>query len=509
MAGSMAALGPTAAAARLVPVLAALALVLVTAWLGTLLFDRRSALAGALVLASTPAFLSFARMAMSDMLLALWTTGAVALALRACRPPPAAWVVPALGAVLGLGFATKGPIALLVAGAALLLLLGRARARPLPSGAAGLAIAGAAFALFGLGWFALVYARLGAGPLAHFFLRENLERFAGEAYDVGRPSWFYPPAYLAEGLPWSCLLPLALWRLLRGSPQDRAGARLLAGWAALVVALLSLSHGKIDYYLLPVYPPLSLVVGRYLAGAPFRPLDRGFARVLLLLGAAATALLLVRPPRVPAGWLPDPRYGPLLVVLVTLGALVLLGAALRPTPARVLAALATATAGDFLLVVTLFLPAFSAGQPNRAIAADVARERLYVPAARLVFCDDPARVRRDVLFAARHAGVEQCDLWSLAASHEPYLFLVSPAQAASLGVLPTYRHVGSYRYLPGRTLTLDGLLHGASAGEVLLVANYATSDPVAERKRRKEYRRRIRQELREDAARAAANRGAP
>ncbi|MGE5127435.1 MAG: ArnT family glycosyltransferase [Betaproteobacteria bacterium] len=505
MAGSMSALGPSYAAARLVPVLAALALALATAWLGVLLFDRRSALAGALVLASTPAFLSFARIAMSDMLLALWTTTAVALALRACRPRPPAWVAPALGAALGLGFATKGPIALVVAGVALLLLaLGSERARPLPFGLAGLTLAGAAFAVLGLGWFALVYARLGAGPLVHFFLRENLERFAGEAYDVGRPLWFYPPAYLAEGLPWSCFLPLALWRLLRGGPADRAGARLLAGWAALVVGLLSLSRGKIDYYLLPVYPPLSLVVGRYLANAPWRALDRGLARAGLGLGAAATALLLARPPRVPAGWLPDPSHGPLLVVVATLAALVLLAAALRPTPARVLAALATATAAGFLLLVTLFLPAFSAGQPNRAIAADVARERLYVPRAQLAFCEDPARVRRDVLFAARHAGVEQCDLWSLAASHEPFLFLVSPAQAASFRVLPRYRHVGSYSYLPARALTLDGLLDGVSAGEVQLVANYATPDPVAERKRRKEYRRRIQEELREEARRAAA-----
>jgi len=503
MAGSMSALGPTYAAARLVPVLAALALALASAWLGVLLFDRRSALAGALVLASTPAFLSFARIAMSDMLLALWTTLAVALALRAYRPRPPAWVAPALGAARGLGFATKGPIVLVVAGVALLLLLLRERERPLPFDAVSLGLAGGAFAVLGLGWFALVYARLGAGPLVYFFLRENLERFAGEAYDVGRPLWFYPPAFLAEGLPWSCFLPLALWRLLRGGGAERASTRLLACWAALVVGLLSLSRGKIDYYLLPVYPPLSLVVGRYLAGGSWRALDRGVARVVLALGAAALALLLARPPRIPAGWLPDPSHGPLLVAVVTLAALVLLAAALRPTPARVLAALSAATATVFLLLVTLFLPAFSAGQPNRAIAADVARERLYVPRAQLAFCEDPARVRRDVLFAARHAGVEQCDLWSLAASHEPYLFLVSPAQAASFRVLAKYRHVGSYRYLPARTLTLDGLLDGASTGEVQLVANYATPDPVAERKRRKEYRRRIQQELREEARRRA------
>ena len=92
MAAAMDAFGTTPAAARLVPVLAAVGLVLVTAWLGTLLFDRRSALAGALVLATTLAFLSFARVAMSDMLLALLSTLAVSLAVFAYRPGPlASW----------------------------------------------------------------------------------------------------------------------------------------------------------------------------------------------------------------------------------------------------------------------------------------------------------------------------------------------------------------------------------------------------------------------------------
>ncbi len=497
MAASMGVLGPTTAAARLVPVLAALALVLATAWLGTLLFDRRSALAGALVLASTPAFLSFARMAMSDMLLALTTTASAALALRAYRAQPPPWLAPALGAVLGLGFLTKGPVALAVAGLALALILWRERTRPLPFGAAGLTLAAAAFAVLGRGWFALVFVRGGAEPLVYFFLRENLERFAGETYDAGRPLWFYLPAYLAEGLPWSCFLPLALVRLLRGDAGDGAGARWLALWAALVVALLSLSRGKIDYYLLPVYPPLSLLVGRYLAGVPWRELDRGWARTVLLLGAGATTLLLARPPALPPGWLPDPVHGPLLVVVATLVAVALLAAALRPTAPGVLLALASATAVGFLLAVTLFLPAFSAGQPNRVIAADVARERLFVPRAQLVYCDDAARVRRDVLFVARHAGIEQCDLWSLAASRAPYLFLVSPAQAASLSVLGSYRHVGSYPYLPASTLTLDGLLAVPDQGQVQLVANYPTTDPVADRKKRKEYRRSLQREWQE------------
>ena len=82
MAASFRVFGFTLTAARLVPVAAALALLAATAWLGRLVFDRAHGRGGG-ARCSPPrcCFLSFGRVAMSDMLLALWTTLAVALAL--------------------------------------------------------------------------------------------------------------------------------------------------------------------------------------------------------------------------------------------------------------------------------------------------------------------------------------------------------------------------------------------------------------------------------------------
>jgi len=502
MAASMKAFGATALAARLVPALAAIGVLFATALLGRLLYDRRTGLAGALVLATTFAFLSFARVAMSDMLLSLWTTLAVALGVLAYRARPSAWVLPALGATLGLGFATKGPIALLVAGVALALVAWRQRARPLPWGSGRLSLAAAAFVLPGLGWFALVHARLGWEPLAYFFLRENVQRFAGEAYDVGRPFWFYPPAYLAQGLPWSPLLPLALWRLLRarGDSCTLAATRLLAAWVALVLVPLSLSRGKIDYYLLPLYPALSLLLGRFLAGKPWQRLDRAWARCVLLTGALAAAALAARPLPLPEPWLPGPLPRALFAAVLAAVVLGLLAAAWRPTPARVLGALAASAAAIFLLLSAFFLPAFAAAQPNRAIARDVGRERRFEPRARLVYCADPSRARRDVLFEARHEAVEQCDLWAYAASREPWLLLVTPAQETAFKVLPGWRRIARYPYLPASALTFDGLAGGPRAGEVVLGANFATSDPEAERRRKRDYRKAIQKDLATEAA---------
>jgi 4-amino-4-deoxy-L-arabinose transferase-like glycosyltransferase len=503
---AFAGLGPDPGAARLVPVLAALGVVLATVWLGVLLFDRRTAVTGAIVLGTTLAFLSFARVAMSDMPLSLLTTLAVALGVRAFAPNPPSWIVPALGAVLGLGFATKGPIALLVAGLALLLLGVENRRRPLPIGAGRALVAVLAFAILGLGWYLVVFWRLGAEPLAHFFVRENLQRFAGDAYDVGQAPWFYVPAYLADGVPWSLFLPLALWRLLRKDGGDRDGrpaARFLAGWIGLVLVLLTLSRGKLDYYLLPLYPAVSLLIARFLVAVPWRRLDRTWVRGVLLLATSAVVVAIVHPPRVPEEWLPGPGGRGLLVAVLAASGLVALVVAIRPSPGRVTAVLGGGMAASWLVVVVFFLPAFAAAQPNRAIVADVAREQRYRPHLRLALCEDPARAQRDLLFHLRLAARERCDLWAYAASREPYLLLVGPDEDRSFRVIPRYRVVATYRYLPADVLTLEGLLLGPEPGRIVLGANFRTTDPVAVRKRKRARRKAI---LRQQAAHRAKGR---
>jgi 4-amino-4-deoxy-L-arabinose transferase len=494
MAASMAAFGTEPGPARAVSAASAALLLLATAWLGTLLFSRRAALAGAFILATTIAFLSFGRIAMSDVLLALWTTLTVAFAVRAYAPSPPAWTAVAFGAVAGLGFATKGPIACVIPGLAVLLLL--ARHRRVPASGSALGLGAAAFAAIGLGWFALVAARMGAVPLVHFFLRENLERFAGEGFDVGRPAWFYLPAYFAEGLPWSPLLPMALLSLGRrdAAVPGRAEGRFLAAWVALVLVPLSLSHGKIDYYLLPIYPAASLLVGRWLTDVPWRRLDRAWAGVSLAGLGAALGWVVLSPPRVPAAWLPASGFRVSLLAVLAVAAAALIAVAVRPQPRRVAVALGVPVLAAWLLLVSAFLPAFAAAQPNRRIARDVARELSFRAEARFAACGDPSRARRDVLFHARAAAIETCDVWAIAASPLPYLLLVTPAQAESLARLPAWRTIDRYRCLPARALTLDGLLSSPKACTIVLGANFETKDPVADRKRRREYRKAIQRE---------------
>jgi 4-amino-4-deoxy-L-arabinose transferase-like glycosyltransferase len=492
MAGSFELSGFRLAAARLVPALAALLAIAATARLGRLLFDRDTAWAGALVLGSTLAFVNFGRIAMSDMLLTLLCTVSATLLVRLLRPatPAPAWVLPALGAVLGLGFLTKGPIALIFPGCLVLAALLQQPALPrlplLPSLTGLLAFAGT-----GLAWFVAVGLRLGPEPLRYFFLRENLERFAGTTYDSGQGPLFYPLAYLAFGLPWSLLLPLAVFRL-----RSRPAVRLLLGWALLMAVPLSLSRGKIDYYLLPFFPALSLVIGRHLVSEGWSRLDRGWARVVALILAAGALAGAWAVRRLPDEWVPTGEAS-LVAAVALLSALGLLLAARSGRPRPLLLGLAVAAALPFAAAVSVLLPRFRAAQPNQAVVEDVQRELRYVPEAQLVACADPARVQRDLLFFARVVVRERCDLWSAVGARQPYLLLLAPAERASLSRSPQLREVGLYRYLPATALGLTGLREGFPPGFLILAANYPTTDPVAEWKRKRDRRRAI---LAEDAA---------
>jgi hypothetical protein len=158
----------------------------------------------------------------------------------------------------------------------------------------------------------------------------------------------------------------------------------------------------------------------------------------------------------------------------------------------VLAVLSATTAGLFLGLVSLFLPAFWAAQPNRAIATDVARERRFRPDVQVVACSDPSRAERDLLFHARVAVVSRCDLWALAPTRTPFLFLLSSTERASLAVVPGFREISRHAFLPATVLTLDGLLAPRPPGLITLAANYRTDDPVAEQKRKQDRKRAMR-----------------
>jgi 4-amino-4-deoxy-L-arabinose transferase-like glycosyltransferase len=250
-------------AARLVPCTAAFLCVLVAYLWGKRLAGPRAAFAGAVMLCLSPRFAQMARMLTMNGLLTLWVIAALAAAHRALAGPVFKrrwWLLSALAC--GLGFLTKGPVALVLVAVPVRLyqLLDRRSARPgLRPWLAYLALVGG----IALPWFAIVAIR-DPSFLHYFVWIHHVRRFL-DPIDHLQPWWYYLPGLFLGMLPWTLLAPWLVKHLVRRVPEvgrQRTGALgffLLAGLWALV--FFSASGCKRPSYILPAMPPLALALG--------------------------------------------------------------------------------------------------------------------------------------------------------------------------------------------------------------------------------------------------------
>jgi 4-amino-4-deoxy-L-arabinose transferase-like glycosyltransferase len=251
---SMRAFGQDATALRLVPALAGILAAAVAGWLARLC-SGRGAWAAILVYGTAPLTLGVGRTFTLDVPLTALTGLGTLLVLRGAGvfdERRRSHLDALLGGVaLGLATLTKGPVALGLAGLAVIAALAFAPSRrlfsPLPWLVA-LAVAAP--------WYVLVSQELPDFARA-FFLEENLRRFAGRPTEHIHGPFFFLLT-LGWGLGAGTLAGAVL--LATGPPLSR-GARVLVAWAALVVAFFSLSSTKVETYILPALPPLAAVIG--------------------------------------------------------------------------------------------------------------------------------------------------------------------------------------------------------------------------------------------------------
>lgn len=248
--------------ARLPSILAALGTVWLTARLGRAQSGQRTAVLAAAILATTHMFWDKARAAQIDSLLCFLIMIAVSAfaAFRAGelsgrRAGLVFWSAAAL-AILA-----KGPVGwLLPLGIALLTLawdreLKRWREFAPLSGPLAFA------AILGL-W--VTAATLWGGEYSVIgALREHFVDRAIHGMHHAQPVWYYLKVLPYALLPWSFLLPGALWLAWRH--RDRPEDRLLLVWAAFVVLFFTVSTEKRDLYILPAVPAFALLFARLVA----------------------------------------------------------------------------------------------------------------------------------------------------------------------------------------------------------------------------------------------------
>ena len=301
-------------AARIPIALSAIALAGLTATFGMWAFGKRAGFYAGLCMATCIGLFLFTRILIPDVMLTFTIALAMWALLRALdeeEPHPRSWSI-VLAACLGVGMLLKSliSVAIPVAVGLIFLLLTRQvfsartwkRLHPFTGGLIALAIA--------TPWHVLATLRnppyfdftIHAGPgqyhgfLWFFFFNEQVLRFLNlrypHDYNTVPRVWFWL-FHLLWLFPWSVYLP-AVGKLSFKS-ADRAGrARLLAlVWIGFVLVFFTFSTTQ-EYYSMPIYPALALLLGSAMAmgGNWVRWGTRALAVVAACAAIAVIAILI-------------------------------------------------------------------------------------------------------------------------------------------------------------------------------------------------------------------------
>lgn len=101
-----------------------------------------------------------------------------------------------------------------------------------------------------------------------YFIHEHFERYLTTIHRRFQPIWFFVPVLIAGFLPWTIFLPRALKDFfpVRFNQLKTYDIELfLSIWIVVTFLFFSFSSSKLIPYILPAFPPLAVIVGRYLS----------------------------------------------------------------------------------------------------------------------------------------------------------------------------------------------------------------------------------------------------
>jgi len=285
--------------ARLWPAVFGLTGIAVAYRLGRAMYGEWVGASAAALLAATPLYFGLSQILILDMpFSALLAVGLGAFWLAYQNPDRRRSMVLILYGSIALGVLTKGPAAVVLSGGIIAVFAAIRREWAVLRWAIS-PTSIVVFFVITLPWFALVTWR--NPEFAKFFIiNQHVDRFLWQK-EHQQPLWFFVPIAFAGMLPWSGMILMAP-RVLA-----RLGGRLLrrhvspatlycAVWAAVVLAVFSLSASKLGTYILPMFCPLAILVARFFHHVVTRRCDilsRGCIMLLVLAVAMTVAALII------------------------------------------------------------------------------------------------------------------------------------------------------------------------------------------------------------------------
>jgi len=238
---------------------------------GRKLFGQKSGLLASVILATSLLYFAMGRIITLDMSVSILLTCALLAFIVGTSEPVGTrrrLILWAFYIFAALATLTKGLIGIVIPGMVIglwIALMGEwslLKKMYLPSGIA-------IFLLVTLPWHILV-AQANPEFLNFYIVHEHFQRFLTKRRGPLRQWWIFIPVLLLGMFPWTVFLIQAIrhnlplsWRRRRQHKE----ALFLILWAGLVLVFFSASSSKLIPYILPIFPPLAILIGRYLAAA--------------------------------------------------------------------------------------------------------------------------------------------------------------------------------------------------------------------------------------------------
>ncbi|MBU0683882.1 MAG: glycosyltransferase family 39 protein [Candidatus Omnitrophota bacterium] len=234
-------------------------------FLGRSLFSPLCGFLSGLVLATSVQYLVLAKACVTDMVLTVFILLCMLFFLLGWTKEKKIYYY--ISAIMA-GFATltKGPIGLFIPGVVFLTYIaitsqwGRVKKIPI--------IRCVLLALLvSVPWYILAIKLHGELFLNEFFGLHNITRFLKPEHKIGMSPFFYIPIVLGGIFPWTFFMIFGTWDMVKeksSSSGIKGKHAFLLIWFLVVFIFFSVSRTKLVTYILPLFPAIAIITGRFL-----------------------------------------------------------------------------------------------------------------------------------------------------------------------------------------------------------------------------------------------------